>query len=313
MRAPIRLPLQALPLPALLLLAALTLAADGAHANVRSCQPREQAWEQIKRSAGPIEINSALGGAADKGCTDLAVKLLDAGGSLESRDRLGRTPLARAAKGGHTDLVELFLSRGAPVNARDLVGSTPLFLAAEEDNRAVVEVLLKHGADLTLPGRSGLTPLAAAAYMGNAGLVALLLDKGADPKAVDATGKSAICYAGGRGFPAIVRMLLERGVDVNTHYGNNLTALMWAAGHADEAGSQDVRDLMSLLIERGARLDDQDDRGRSALMIAAQLGHVAATDVLVEHGANKALKDKSGKTAQDLAAAPDLQAKLTVR
>jgi ankyrin repeat protein len=85
---------------------------------------------------------------------------------------------------------------------------------------------------------------------------------------------------------------------------------MWAAGHADEAGSQDVSDLLSLLIDHGAKLDEQDNRGRSALMIAAQLGHVTAAEVLIKHGASRALKDNSGKTARDLAALPALQAEL---
>ena len=44
-----------------------------------------------------IEVNATLFSAADKGCADLAKRLLDAGASLEARDRLGSTPLGRAA------------------------------------------------------------------------------------------------------------------------------------------------------------------------------------------------------------------------
>ncbi len=116
-------------------LMALALA-PAAYANVRVCQEQDQAYEQIKRGAGPIEINNALFAAADKGCLQLAQRLLDDGASLEARDRLGRMALARAARAGHADIVDLFLARGAPVNARNIDGSTALFLAAEEDNRA---------------------------------------------------------------------------------------------------------------------------------------------------------------------------------
>jgi uncharacterized protein len=220
--------------------------------------------------------------------------------------------LARAARAGHGDIVDLFLARGAPVNARNIQGSTALFIAAEEDNRAIVETLIAHGADLTLPGRSGLTPLAAAAYMGNEPLVRVLLEHGADPKAVDATGKGPICYAGGRGFTGVVRILLAHGVDVNTRYGNDLTALMWAAGHADGAGTSDVKDLMTLLIDRGAKLNEQDNRGRSALMIAAGLGHKTAVDLLLARGADKTLRDHDGKTASDLVSDEALRKKLAV-
>ena len=61
------------------------------------------------------------------------------------------------------------------------------------------------------------------------------------------------------------------------------------------AGSNDVADIMTLLIDRGARLDDQDNRGRTALMIAASLGHEKAVEVLLARGADKGLRDKAGK------------------
>ncbi len=115
----------------------------------------------------------------------------------------------------------------------------------------------------------------------------LLLDKGADPKKTDATGKAPICYAVGRGYANVARVFLDHSIDVNTRYGNDLTALMWAAGHEDAGGSSDVADVLVLLIGRGARLNDQDNRGRTALMIAASLGHEKAVDVLLAEGATR--------------------------
>ena len=288
----------------------LAVSPTAAYANARVCMEQEQAYEQIAKGASTVEVNNALLSAAAKGCLPLARKLLDAGASLQARDRLGRMSLARAAKSGHADIVELFLQRGAIVDARNLDGSSALFLAAEDDNRGIVETLIAHGADPNLPGRSGLTPIAAASYLGNEGLVRLLLDHGADPKTVDGAGKGPICYAGGRGFTSVVRLLLEHGVDVNTRYGNNLTALMWTAGHADAAGTTDIKQLMTLLMDAGAKLDEQDNRGRSALMIAAALGHTTAVDLLLARGANKTLRDKDGKTAADLADGEALRTKL---
>ncbi len=51
---------------------------------------------------------------------------------------------------------------------------------------------------------------------------------------MDNSGKTAIVYAAGKGFVAIVTVLLDAGIDVNARYGNELSALMWAAGHANE-------------------------------------------------------------------------------
>jgi len=70
--------------------------------------------------------------------------------------------------------------------------------------------------------------------------------------------------------------------------------------------------VLALLIDHGAHIDDQDNRGRTALMIAASLGHEKAVDVLLARGANKNLHDKAGKTAADLATSDALRRKLTV-
>lgn len=269
--------------------------------NRRECQALEQRYAQIKAQATSVERNSLLMSAAAQQCEALCGVLLTDGASLEARDRLGNMPLAQAAKRGSVPIVKLFLEHKASVNARNLEASTALYIAAEEERREVTAVLLDAGADPNIPGRSGITPISAAAYTGNVDLVALLLAKGADPRAIDATGKAALVYAAGRAFSPVVRLLLDHGVDVNQRYGNDLTALMWAAGHTDEAGAADVKETIELLVARGARLDDVDDRGRTALMTAAELGHTTALEALLKARADVSLKDKSGKTAADLA------------
>ena len=280
-----------------------------AAAKVRVCQSLEQAYEQIKPTATTLEVNAALFSAADKRCVALARRLLTDGASLRARDRFGAMPLSRAAKAGDVEIVDLFLEHGADINARDLDGSTALYVAAEAGRHTAVETLIAHAADVNLPGRSGITPIAAAAYGGDEPLVHLLLDKGADANAGDATGKTAICYAAGRGFPPVVRRLLDSGVDPNRRYGNDLTALMWAAGYTEEAGTKDMDEIIQLLIARGAHLDDRDNRGRTALMIAASVGHTAAAELLIIRGADKDARDKLGKSAGDLAANDELRAR----
>ena len=284
--------------------------APGAHANIKICQGIEQSYEQIARGASTVEINDLLFKATDKRCQDLARRLLKAGASLEARDRFGAKPLSHAAAAGQIELVALFLDHGAPIDARNLDGSTALFKAAESGRLEIVKLLVERGASVDLPGRSGVAPLSAAAFMGSAPIVEFLIEKGADPNWMDGTQKTAIVYAVGRAFPAVCTVLLAHGVDVNAKYGNDLTALMWAAGYSAEAGVKDAVDVMTLFIDRGARLDDQDNRGRTALMIAAELDHAAAVDLLLARGANKTLKDKQGKTAADLTSLTALREKL---
>jgi ankyrin repeat protein len=289
----------------------LVLASSTSFASQKVCRTLEQHYEQIEKGASSIEINATLFSAADKGCSELAQHLLDTGASLEARDRLGIQPLGRAAAAGQGEIVALFLARGAPINARAIDGSTALYQAAEAGRLPIVRQLVEHGADVRLPGRSGISPLSAGAYMGNEPIVELLIEKGADPNATDGTEKAAITYAAGRGFPEIVRYLLVHGVDVNARYGNELTALMWAAGYSEEAGVEDISKVITLLLDRGAHIDDEDNRGRTALMIAAELNHLAAADLLVARGADKSLRDKQGKSAADLTSLTALREKLT--
>ena len=72
-------------------------------------------------------------------------------------------------------------------------------------------------------------------------------------------------------------------------------------------------EVINLLVDRGARLDDQDDRGRTALMIAAELDHRAPAEALLARGADPTLKDKQGKTASDLTSLTSLRAKLAAK
>lgn len=288
----------------------LLVATPARSAETAACLELGRKLELIRQEASSIEINSLLFDAADKGCEPLARALIARGASVLARDHRGAMPLRHAAQAGRTALVDLFLAQGAPIDARDLDESTALFAAAESDRAAVARVLLEHGADPNLPGRSGVSPLAAAAYRGNEKVVEALLAHGAKPNEEDATGKVPIVYAAALGYTGIVHRLLDTGVDVNTRYGNDLTALMWAAGYADGAGVADAEKVVTLLLDRHASIDAVDNRGRTPLMIAAENGHAEMVDLLISRGADPALKDKGGKTAFDLAPDERTRAKL---
>ena len=295
---------------AVLALAFAALAAIPAARADEDCSDVERNYELIKSEAVSVQINMTLFAAADRGCEALVRKLLDSGASLLARDRLGVMPLAYAARGGHVSLVGFFLDRGAPVDARNVAGSTALLAAVERRKNAVVKLLLARGANPNLAGRSGVTPLIAAAFKDSDRMVEELLARGADPKARDTTGKAAIVYAAARGSPDIVQSLLDAGVDAKERYANDLTALMWAAGHDENIDTRAIGQVIDILLARGATLDAADNRGRTALMIAAVQGDAATIDILLRRGADRGLKDKEGKTALDLAANDDVRAKL---
>ena len=260
-----------------------------------SCADIERNYDLIKPEAVSAQVNAALFAAADSGCEDLARKLISDGASVQARDARGAMPLAHAARGGHLGLVAFFLAKGAPIDARNVAGATALLAAAQLRKNAVVKLLLAKGADPNLAGPSGVTPLIAAAYKDSDRIVQELLARGADPKVRDSTGKSAMVYAAARGSDGIVRRLLDAGIDAKERYGNALTALMWAAGRDDGVSADAANRVVDLLLAHGAVLDAADNRGRTALMIAAALGHAAVVAHLLQHGADRALKTRTAR------------------
>src|SRR5262249_50308912 len=151
----------------LLLACALAPMPVPAQTAVAPCPELERKLELSGPEATPVQLSLLLFAAADSGCLPLARRLIEAGASLEARDRLGAMALARAARAGHVALVELFLARGAAIDARNLFGATALYGATENERRATLAPLLANKADVNLPGRSRVTPLAAAAVQGN--------------------------------------------------------------------------------------------------------------------------------------------------
>jgi ankyrin repeat protein len=282
-----------------------SIAAEG------DCRDIEVAYDTAKSGITSVELNTALFSAASKGCLALARRLIAAGASFAARDRRGAMPLARAARAGSVAVVQLLLAGGAAVDARDLDGATALYRAVEGEHPSTVTLLLENGADPNLAG--GVTPLAAAAYRGNDRIVEGLLARGARPDALDSTGKAPVVYAAARGFAGVVQRLLDAGVEATARYGHGLTALMWAAGHEDGVGSRAAIAVVDLLIMRGALLDAADDRGRTALMIAAERGDAQVVTALLRHGSDPAAKDGDGRTARDLAANDAVRAALGAR
>ena len=279
-------------------------------ADATACRELEAHFDAGRAGLAAPEVSAFLFHAADDGCEALAARLLDAGASVAARDREGGTALTHAARSGQRGLVKLLVAHGAEINQRNVKGATPLAAAVEHDRLGAAQDLIGLGADVNLPGQGGVAPLAAAAYNGDAKLVDLLVGHGADPSARDATGKTALLYAAARGFAPVVKRLLATGIDINARYSNDLTVLMWAAGYADDVPVDDGVGLVTALLDGGAALEAVDDRGRTALMTAAELGHDEVVDLLLRRGAKPDLRDKQGKTAADLAASEALRAKL---
>jgi ankyrin repeat protein len=275
------------------------------------CPELTQDYRATKQQLAPPQLNAALVRAAREGCLALVRELLGDGANVAGRGRLGDAALHHAARAVEPDVVAYLLAQGADIEQRKLNGETPLTIAIQFNRPRTAMLLLDRGADPNAPGKSGASPLIVAAYAGSEELVQTLLSRGVDKDAADKTGKTAIVYAAALGRSAIVEQLVAAGVSVNARYGNELTVLMWAAGHSDDVGDAAALSTVQSLVSKGARLDDADNRGRSAIMIAAELGHADIVAFLRKAGAATTLRDSAGATALDLAANDAVRGALT--
>jgi ankyrin repeat protein len=67
-------------------------------------------------------------------------------------------------------------------------------------------------------------------------------------------------------------------------------------------------EVVKLLLDKGAKLDGQNNEGWTALIIASAQGNTEVVKLLLENGANTELKTIEGKTALDYAKNADIEA-----
>jgi uncharacterized protein len=187
--------------------------------------------------------------AARHGNTNLAVLLLDAGVSIDSRDRRGMTPLMHAAERGHTHMVRLLLDRGAKVSLARGEPYSALFSAIDSGRGDVVALLVERGADTNFQERYGNRPLPYAGQYGSVETVEALLNHGADINSVDDIGRTALMRASLCNRLELVDVLLRRGADtrVRDRDGSTALSLRWSG-----QGSPPDDRIVHLLIEYGA-------------------------------------------------------------
>ena len=192
----------------------------------------------------------------------------------------------------HKDFAEVkaLLDSGVPVDVHPFRGQTPLMTAAGMNWLEMVRFLLDRGAKVNAANEDGATPLARA---GNVEIARLLLDRGADPNALSRKD----------GYPLLIerlvrdrdeniaKLLIEKGADVNIkepYYG--ITPLNAAVRYGPPG-------FVRLLLERGAKVQVQDNEGNTPLMHAFGSRREEDVRLLLEHGADINKANKYGDTA----------------
>ena len=246
------------------------------------------------------------------------------------------TPLMAASYGGHLAVAKALLEAGAKVDLQDINGTTALMAAADCGYFSVVDELLLHD-DIQVDQKrpDGVCALVLAAKNGHTEVVDSLLRY--DPtqvKLTDSDKRTALFYAAAYGRPEVVKTLVKYRADVEHEdaYGN--TVLMFAKSGSfdlirlDEhklvnldgrkkvvdylqtkhqnlinffaAATSGNLDAMKLVFSSGFK-DTTDEKGNTALMLAASNGRLNVIDFLIEKGVDLNLQQSDGTDALMLA------------
>lgn len=103
-------------------------------------------------------------------------------------------------------------------------------------------------------------------------------------------GINKLAYAIQNGkSPEEIQKVIDKGEDVNLRNQHGITLLMYAAGWTDPV-------IIELLLKNGARIDDVDNNGDTAVFHAVQMRKPENVRYLAEHGANMNLQGKDKYT-----------------
>ncbi|CAF2385393.1 unnamed protein product [Rotaria sp. Silwood2] len=189
-----------------------------------------------------------------------------------------------AAQDKDTDTLHKYLLSGfSPDQPDPSTKSTALHVAVESANIRAIQMLLQAGAQVNVTDASFSTPLHIAAYMGNEEIVQILLSHSADMYKQDNTGRNSFHLAVSTGNNRLIQnFILTTDIGqniINTPDAQNWTPLMCACASNHPA-------TCALLLSHNLDLCAVNDRGMTALHIAAFLGSLPVLQELLTSSSN---------------------------
>ncbi|XP_077756399.1 ankyrin repeat domain-containing protein 29 isoform X5 [Canis aureus] len=223
--------------------------------------------------------------AARRGNLALLRLLLNSGRvDVDCRDSHGTTLLMVASYAGHIDCVRELVLQGADINLQRESGPTALFFAAQQGHNDVVRFLFEFGASTEFRTKDGGTALLAASQYGHMQVVETLLKHGANIHDQLYDGTAPLWIASQMGHSEVVRVMLLRGADRDAARNDGTTALLKAA-------NKGYNDVIEELLKFSPTLGILKN-GTSALHAAVLSGNIKTVALLLEAGADPALRNK---------------------
>jgi ankyrin repeat protein len=194
-----------------------------------------------------------------------------------------------------------------PQQTNDPILIARMIQAAEAGDNTTVRQFLAQGADINAQDDRGRTPLMAATHGNHVETVRVLIEAGADINIRDNRSDNPFLYAGAEGLLDILKLTIDAGADTRLTNRFGGTALIPAA----ERGHVEV--VQELLNRTDVEVNHINNLGWTALLEAIILGdggerHQQIVRLLVDHGANIMIADKDGVTPLEHARARDFRA-----
>jgi ankyrin repeat protein len=307
-----------------------TLLAHGADVNARERSKSQSAlmWALAENHLEVVKLLVASGAdvnaksssgftplmfAAQQGDLDAARTLVETGADVRAANKDGADALIVAidsiirdlfepekADGRHQAVAIYLLERGADPNSQT-AGRTPLHSAVWTEQTELVKALFARGADANarlkkpIPrvGRflggalevkqAGATPFWLAAHLANVPLMRLLVEHGADPLLASDDGSTPLMMA----------------VGLDNYEGWERHGIVWRGERSVQL--QRYLDAAKYALELGGDVNASNKNGETALHAAALVGGNDIVEFLVSKGAVVNVKDKKGRTPQDVA------------
>ena len=184
---------------------------------------------------------------------------------------------------------------GCGRQAKPIAMTETLLSAAERGDTAAVLRLIAAGADINARDVRGRTPALAATHANRVETVGALIDAGADINIRDDRKDNPFLYAGAEGLLDILRLAIAAGADTRLTNRFGGTALIPAA----ERGH--VAIVEELLTHSNVDVNHINNLGWTALLEAIVLSdgglpHQQIVQLLIAHGADVTIPDQDGVT-----------------
>lgn len=234
--------------------------------------------------------------AIQKRKSECAVELIKAGADISIPSRLKESPLACAVGLGLTDVVAALLKAGADPAVKDKRGRTALMLANEKGQTEAVKILQGQVQD---DQGFKIQEMIQNAAAGNTKRLEELVNEGVDPNCTYLNGTKPLTTAVMHGHPEAVRLLLKRGADPNTIVSGDMFGLKIRGDALSLACEKGNLEVVRMLIQAGAGVNQSRSLHVDALTLAAGKGHSEIVRELI--GAGFSTKSGCGLRALDSA------------